>query len=204
MAEDAEIEDSDGPSEDALEGGKKGFLSKKMLMILAPVVLLVIGGGGAALMGVFSSKDKSHDGDEVAHYDEAGTGGHGDDHGAEHSNDHGEGAHDKAKRPKDARKVQNVDIPDILVNLNTGTTKNSFLKLKVSLEVDGAVTLEELEAQMPRVLDHFQIYLRELRLEDLSGSAGMFRLKEELLRRVNRAVYPTKVYDVLFREMLVQ
>ena len=57
---------------------------------------------------------------------------------------------------------------------------------------------------MPRVVDNFQVYLRELRLEDLGGSAGLFRLKEELLFRVNRAVDPVQVTDILFREMLVQ
>jgi len=57
---------------------------------------------------------------------------------------------------------------------------------------------------MPRILDNFQVYLRELRLDDLKGSAGMYRLREELLLRVNAAVQPVQVKDVLFREMLVQ
>lgn len=57
---------------------------------------------------------------------------------------------------------------------------------------------------MPRVIDQFQTYLRELRVEDLSGSAAMFRLKEELLRRVNLAAEPVHVEDVLFKEMIVQ
>ena len=51
---------------------------------------------------------------------------------------------------------------------------------------------------------NFQVYLRELRVEDLSGSAGVYRLKEELLARVNAAVEPINVTDVLFKEMLVQ
>lgn len=46
--------------------------------------------------------------------------------------------------------------------------------------------------------------MRELRPSDLDGSAGMYRLKEELLRRVNMTVYPAKVDAVLFKELLVQ
>ena len=46
--------------------------------------------------------------------------------------------------------------------------------------------------------------LRELRLDDLKGSAGVLRLKEELLRRVNVAAAPYKVRDVLLKEMIVQ
>jgi flagellar FliL protein len=43
-----------------------------------------------------------------------------------------------------------------------------------------------------------------LRIEDLQGSAGLLRLREELLTRVNSSVKPAKVNDVLFKEMLVQ
>ena len=97
-----------------------------------------------------------------------------------------------------------LDLPEMLVNLNTGDDRTVFLKVKVSLELNSAEAMIQLEALMPRVVDNFQVYLRELRLEDLAGSAGLFRLKEELLFRVNRAVDPIQVSDILFREMLVQ
>lgn len=96
------------------------------------------------------------------------------------------------------------DLPEMLVNLNTKGKNASYLKLKVSLEVDDPSTVTRLEKLMPRVVDNFQVYLRELRGEDLAGSAGLYRLKEELLSRVNLAVQPSRVTDVLFREMLVQ
>lgn len=96
------------------------------------------------------------------------------------------------------------DLPEMLVNLNTGGRKASYLKIKVALEVDRESALAELDAKLPRVVNEFQVYLRELRPEDLNGSAGMYRLKEELLVRVNTALYPTQVKDVLFKEMLVQ
>jgi flagellar FliL protein len=94
----------------------------------------------------------------------------------------------------------------MLVNLQTDGTKTSFIKMAVSLELTdkSPVTTERVTAMMPRVIDNFQVYMRELRLDDLNGSAGMFRLKEELLRRVNIAVQPVQVKDILFRELLVQ
>jgi flagellar FliL protein len=46
--------------------------------------------------------------------------------------------------------------------------------------------------------------MRELRSSDLTGSAGLFRLKEELTRRVNAAVSPNQVSAVLFKEIIVQ
>ena len=57
---------------------------------------------------------------------------------------------------------------------------------------------------MAKVVDAFQVYLRELRKSDLEGSAGIYRLKEELMRRVNVAIYPSHVDSILFKEILVQ
>jgi flagellar protein FliL len=97
------------------------------------------------------------------------------------------------------------DLPDFLVNLNSGGAKKAnFLKLTVSLELEKQEDTAKLQAVMPRVIDNFQVYLRELRVEDLRGSGGIYRLREELLARVNAAVAPIKVTDVLFKEMLVQ
>lgn len=96
------------------------------------------------------------------------------------------------------------DMPDITVNLNTNTRKPTFIKIKVALELEKQEDTQRIENLMPRVRDNFVVYLRELRIDDLKGSAGMYRLREELLNRVNNAVAPIKVKDVLFKEMLVQ
>ena len=96
------------------------------------------------------------------------------------------------------------DLPDMLVNLNTGSKKSSFLKLHVSFQIESEEDKAKIKLVQARVVDTFQTYLRELRLEDLKGSAGLYRLREELLMRVNAAVAPVKVDDVLFTEMLVQ
>jgi flagellar FliL protein len=96
------------------------------------------------------------------------------------------------------------ELPEMLVNINTSGRKATFLKIKVALELKNKADIPKIEAVMPRVIDNFQVYLRELRIEDLKGSAGMYRLREELLTRVSAAVAPVKVDDVLFKEMLVQ
>jgi flagellar FliL protein len=96
------------------------------------------------------------------------------------------------------------DLPDMLVNLNTGGKKTSFLKIGVSLQIEAKTDEPKIVAVQPRIIDTFQSYLRELRPEDLRGSAGLYRLREELLIRVSAAAAPIKVDDVLFKEMLVQ
>ena len=107
-----------------------------------------------------------------------------------------------AKPP--AAQASFFDIPDIIVNIQTPDASPAFLKLSVALELDKADEKMAIEPVLPRVIDQFQTYLRELRVEDVRGSAGVMRLKEELLRRVNLAVAPTPVRDVLLKEMIVQ
>ena len=96
------------------------------------------------------------------------------------------------------------DLPEMLVNLNSTGRRPSFLKMRVSLELTSDLDVTRVRDLSPRIIDNFQVYLRELRVEDLKGSAGIYRLREELLARVNTAVRPTKVKDVLFKDMLVQ
>lgn len=95
-------------------------------------------------------------------------------------------------------------LPAITVNLENVAGRQQFLKLKATLELRDNSEIAKIEPFMPRVLDAFQVYLRELRTTDIEGSAGMFRLKEELQRRINVAVYPVEVRKILFEEILIQ
>ncbi len=98
-----------------------------------------------------------------------------------------------------------LDLPDTLVNLaNTGADRPQYLKVKIVLELPDAAMVQQVQPVMPRVMDSFQTYLRELRPTDLDGSAGLYRLKEELTRRVNYAIAPNRVNAVLFKEIVVQ
>lgn len=95
------------------------------------------------------------------------------------------------------------DLPEMVVNLSATEGRGQYLKLKVSLEAD-TKAVDALKPVMPRVLDLFQLYLRELRSGDLDGSAGIFRLKEELTRRINLELHPNKIDRVLFKEIIIQ
>jgi flagellar FliL protein len=98
-----------------------------------------------------------------------------------------------------------VDVPEVLVNLvGAPGERIQYLKVKVVLEVREEKQVETIKPTMPRVSDIFQTYMRELRPADLNGSAGLFRLKEELTRRVNLAVAPGQVNAVLFKEIVIQ
>jgi flagellar protein FliL len=115
---------------------------------------------------------------------------------------HGDEMHAEAPPPKPPAFV---DVPDMLVNLvGAPGERVQYLKVKIVLEVKEEKQIETIKPSMPRVTDIFQTYLRELRPGDINGSAGLFRLKEELTRRVNAAVAPSQVNAVLFKEIVVQ
>ena len=154
---------------------RKKWSGKRIVMVAAPVLLLLIGGGAAATM-FFGGEEAAQPTDPAAIVAASGAGA----------------------------QIVYVDLPDILVNLKSTDRNSSYLKLSIALEVSGQPQADEIRKMMPRITDSFQVYLRELRIDDLSGSAGMFRLKEELLRQVNTTIAPFKINDVLFKEMLVQ
>lgn len=111
---------------------------------------------------------------------------------------------DEDGNPLPPQQIIYYDLEEFIVNLNVGSKRPSFLKMTLSLELPGEAQIPAIESKLPRIRDSFQVYLRELRLDDLQGSAGIYRLREELLLRINKIVHPAKVNDILFKQILVQ
>ncbi len=97
-----------------------------------------------------------------------------------------------------------VDLPEMIVNLNSNPRRPSYVKLVARLEVARQEDVDRLKLVMPRLQDLFQTYLREMRPEELRGSAGTYRLREELIGRANLAAAPSRIADVLFIQMMIQ
>ncbi len=171
---DGENAEATGEGEAAPKKGLKRFLTKKILMIAVPALVLVLGGGGAGAY-FFLLKPKDAGHEKVAE-----------------------------APPLTPPEVAFSDVPDILVNIQSSDGTPAYLKLSLSLEMDNELEKTGMTALMPRLVDQFQSYLRELRVEDLKGSEGVLRLKEELLRRVNASAAPYKVRDVLLKQMIIQ
>lgn len=164
-------------SEEAADGAEAGGKRKlgKLLLLIGLPLLLLLGGGAAAVMM------------DLVPLAGAAT----EDAGAE--------ATDGV-----AADVVFVELPDLLVNLDVDGRRLRFLKLAAALEVHGEAQAEQVRQYLPRVVDAFHLYLRAISPEELQGSEGAYRIKEELLARTNDAVRPAQVQDVLVREMLVQ
>ena len=174
-------EETDASAVDAGEP-KKGFVKKllgnrKMLMIAGGALLLVLAGGGAgAYFFLFSGNDAAQT----------------------------KTADAKPSVPIVPPQVSFFNMPDIVVNIQSADGAPAYLKLSVALELAADDEKPGLQVLMPRIVDQFQSYLRELRVDDLRGSEGVLRLKEELLRRINVAATPYRVRDVLLKQMIVQ
>ena len=170
-----EKENAEGVPGEGGEGASKKGLSKKMTIILALGLVVILGGAGAAYFFLHGKMSEQQKEDQ---------------------------AKDAAANEKS--KITYYALGDLLVNLSGEGKHPSFLKVKISLELADEKDLPLMDSIKPRIIDNFQVYLRELRIDDLRGSAGMYRLREELLMRVTEAAQPVRVRDVLFQEMLVQ
>ena len=186
MADEDQSEDVDLDLDEEEGGAKKG----KRLIIIIVLLLITLGGAGAGVYfsGILGGDEPAH-AEEEAHGDEHADDGHGDGHG---------------EPVKGTGGPVFYELPEFLVNLNTGGRGTSFLKMKVTLELPYEESIPKVEAIKPRIEDSFNTYLRELRASDLSGSAGLYRLREEMLMRINKVMHPDQVNDILFKEIVVQ
>jgi flagellar FliL protein len=203
----------DGATDLAVAHGAdvEGAPAKKklpLLFIIAPVALLVLGGGGAAAFFMLQPKPAAAEGE---HGEEAAKGGHGEAKKEEKKEGGGHGAAAEGEADPSLGKIAEgpdgvtfFTLPDMVVNIQSPEGRPTFLKLSLTLEMHDADLAHSLQGQMPRMQDMFQSFLRELRPEDLAGSAGSYQLRAEILRRVNLIAAPSKVDAVLIEEMLIQ
>lgn len=188
-------------AEGAAPEGKKKLAGKKLVLFVILPALLVLGaGGGAAMMLLKPGGDAHQEGEQHAGKDKdsgkdqgkaKGKDGHGAEGGGAFTVTQGEG-------------VYFIALPEILVNITTVDGGAAHLKLKLTLEAADEAALLALEPAMPRVMDQFQTFLRELRTDDLAGSGGAYRVRLELMRRVNLVIAPARIDAVLVEEMLIQ
>ena len=98
---------------------------------------------------------------------------------------------------------QFVNVPPLLVNLSGGA-RTRFLRLTLAVEVNDSHGQSTLEAQMPKLIDSMQLYLRTLGLESFNTVAGLTTVRHDLLARVNRIDPGIGAKSVLFQDLMVQ
>ncbi|TGX54189.1 flagellar basal body protein FliL [Sphingomonas gei] len=159
---------------------------KKLIIIGAAVGALVLGGGGGAAMLLSGGSAKA----------ETAAEGHGEAAADGESAGHG-GAEGDSKQAY-------VDVPAMVVNLRSPDGASRFLKIHFMIVPGPKGTAESLKEKLPLILDAYQPFLRELRPEDLAGSAAVFRIKEEMLVRATEMTGPGMVKDILIQDLVQQ
>jgi flagellar FliL protein len=202
-----EGEDAEGASAPAAEGAeggegegqpaKKKMSGKKLVLFIILPAVLVLGGGGAAAFLLLGNGGEQHASADAGR--EKAKGGHGEAAAAGEAVPGPNGT-----MITHGENVVFVAVPEMLVNITGPDGRPAYLKLKLTLEAPNDETVTALTEHIPRVSDQFNGFLRELRTDDLAGSAGAYRLRLELLRRVNLVIAPMQINAVLIEEMLVQ
>lgn len=183
--------DAEG-EESSAEPAKPRF-SRKTMVIAAAAAVLVLGGGGTGaflLLKPGAASETGHKPTKKSGHGPATKAGKADPELGE------------VKGGPDG--VTFYTMPDLVVNIQTSDGRPTFLKLKLTFEVEDPAVADRMMADAPRLKDMFQTFLRELRPEDLAGSQGSYQLRMEILRRVNLIVAPDQVEAVLIEEMLIQ
>lgn len=230
MADEEEKKSEETSGEDEKPAKKKLAGKTMVLFIVLPALLIMAGGVAIGMMLAGGGKEDA----KVEHAADEGDKKSKDDHGDDYAkkddhdkkDDHGK-KDDKGKKDKYADKKEGGKsgpvrekgtlqvggsgdpsyyiMPDLLVNLaSQDGDRQLFLKLKLTLEAEDPEMFADIPKMLPRITDQYQMFLRELRVDDLNGSAGGYRLRLELLRRINIAIAPSRVDAVLIEEMLVQ
>jgi flagellar FliL protein len=92
-------------------------------------------------------------------------------------------------------------VPEITANLNDG---KSFISLRADLELVNPNDKKNIAATESLLLDSFITYLRELSPSETTGAAGTYALKEDILMRANKVLFPAAATDVLFQKLEVK
>ncbi len=95
-------------------------------------------------------------------------------------------------------------LDEMLISIKSNSARQQYLKLKFSFELESAGDRLEVTRNLPRILDDFQAFLRELKVEEIQGSEGWYRLKEEMLIRVNTILAPKSIREVLISDLVIQ
>ncbi len=189
MAEEAEDANEDVDADAEGEGGdgeqKKGGLKKLILFIGLPAIIVILGGVAGALMFM---------------------GGGDDEELAQLESEYGEAADGEgAVAEMPAEMYESMPVV-LTVTFDAGGNSESNMRIGIVLVSTDSLVTEWSEADdIPTPLfDTYLEFLRTLRVEDVNGSMGTFRLRAELLRRSNLVLAPVSVEQILITELLIQ
>jgi flagellar protein FliL len=211
--EEPEAEKPAAEGEEGAAPAKKKMAGKTLVLFIILPAVLVLGGGGAAAFMLLGGGKKAEVAD-AAHGEEAEHKKEKPEKKPEKKKDDHGGSGAAAGASETPEEVGTLKVgeegepsyysmPKMIVNLAGSSSESQLLELLLTLEASDPSAFDEVPTEMPRLKDAFQSFLRELRVEDINGSAGSYRLRIELLKRFNIVMAPAKADAVLIESFLV-
>ncbi|PNU01870.1 flagellar basal body protein FliL [Novosphingobium guangzhouense] len=169
------------------EAGAKAKGGRKRLIAIAVVAVGMLAGAGG-----------------VYWYTQRGSADHAGEKQAEAAAAEGEAEGGEGHGAADADPTASyIEVAPMMVNLRGGGAQAKFVKVRFIVVAAEGKT-DAVKGRIPVILDALQPFLRELRPEDLNGSAAVFRIKEEMIRRSTAALGKGMVRDILIQDLIQQ
>lgn len=96
------------------------------------------------------------------------------------------------------------DLPEISATVKSSNGENSIANFKISIELTNIEDVKKIETLLPRFYDIILAHTQNLHAEEISGSEGLYWLKQELLYRINLAAAPIKIENINFKSFDIQ
>jgi flagellar protein FliL len=164
-------------AEEAEEGEGSG--GGGMMKIILPVLALIIGVGGGYYLGNSMTEKSFKEAEQLEPKEEA------------------------VNKDPNAMVGEMFKLDPFVVNLNE-PRGNRYLKTTIQLEMDSEALLAELERRNAQLQDVILSLLTSKSSKELQALEGKFRLREELLSRINALLVNGVVTRVYFTEFVIQ
>ncbi len=96
------------------------------------------------------------------------------------------------------------ELPEVSAKVRKSDGGSETVKMKISLELSRVEDIPTVEGLLPQINDAVISHTLALTSDEISGSDGLYWLKEELLYRINLLVAPLKVSGLNFRNFEIQ
>lgn len=95
-------------------------------------------------------------------------------------------------------------VGEFILNLNSTSNQNRFIRTEIILEASDKRVVTQLEKRQPQIRDQFITLIRSRNSEQLRDEAGMELLRFEMMREANKLINKGEVVNVFFVDWIIQ
>ena len=96
-----------------------------------------------------------------------------------------------------------IDFPEMNVDLKVSTCRSPYVRFRMTIEATGNAR-SLVTAMQPQIADAIQQHLRSQERQQLVGTEGADRLRNEARDTINRLIAPERINSVIFKKFVLQ